>query len=99
MAVAPPLPPGCGRQWRFELARNHIVNRRGSRISVRGGRQGIDESRVVVSYMGKKHLRNFIAPDPEICEVPGDYHLGKIIFESDHIYPVLNDLEVSRNAI
>ena len=56
-------------------------------------------SRVVVSYMGKNYFRNFLAPNPGICEVPGENHLGKIIFESDYIYPVLNDLEVSRNAI
>ena len=41
----------------------------------------------------------FLAPNPGICEVPGENHLGKIIFESDYIYPVLNDLEVSRNDI
>ena len=49
--------------------------------------------------MGKNYFRNFLAPNPGICEVPGENHLGKIIFESDHIYPVLNDLEVSRNVI
>ena len=56
-------------------------------------------SRVVVSYMGKNYFRNFLAPNPGICEVPGENLLGEIIFESDHIYPVLNDLEVSRNVI
>ena len=55
--------------------------------------------RVVVSYMGKNYFRNFLAPNPGICEVPGENLLGEIIFESDHIYPVLNDLEVSRNVI
>ena len=49
---------------------------------------------MVVSYMGKNYFRNFLAPNPGICEVPGENHLGKIIFESDYIYPVLNDLEV-----
>ena len=55
--------------------------------------------RVVVSYMGKNYFRNFLAPNPGICEVPGENLLGEIIFESDHIYPVLNDLEVSRNVV
>ena len=48
--------------------------------------------------MGKNYFRNFLAPNPGICEVQGENHLGKIIFESDHIYPVLNDLEVSQNV-
>ena len=52
-------------------------------------------TRVIVIF----EVRNFLAPNPEICEVPGENHLGKIIFESIHIYPVLNDLEVSRNVI
>ena len=51
------------------------------------------------SYMGKNYFRNFLVPNPGICEVPGENHPGKSIFESDHIYPVLNDLEVSRNVI
>ena len=57
------------------------------------------DTRVVVSYMGKNYFRNFLAPNPGICEVPGENLLGEIIFDSDHIYPVLNDLEVSRNVI
>ena len=44
-------------------------------------------------------VRYFLAPNPGICEVPVENPLGKIIFESVHIYPVLNDLEVSRNVI
>ena len=56
-------------------------------------------SRVVVSYMGKNYFRNFLAPNPGICEVPGENHPDKIIFESNHIYPVLNDLEVSPTVI
>ena len=52
-------------------------------------------SRVVVIF----EVRNFLAPNPGICEVPGENPLGKIIYESVHIYPVLNDLEVSRNVI
>ena len=49
--------------------------------------------------MGKNYFRNFLAPNPGIREVLGENHLGKIIYESVHIYPVLNDLEVSRNVI
>ena len=52
-------------------------------------------SRVVVIF----EVRNFLAPNPGICEVPGENPLGKIVYESVHIYPVLNDLEVSRNVI
>ena len=60
------------------------------------GSKGFECSiRVVVIF----EVRNFLAPNPGICEVPGENHLGKIIFESVHIYPVLNDLEVSRNVI
>ena len=55
--------------------------------------------RVVVSYMSKNYFRNFLASNPGIREVLGENHLGKIIYESVHIYPVLNDLEVSRNVI
>ena len=51
--------------------------------------------RVVVIF----EVRNFLAPNPGICDVPGGNPLGKIIYESVHIYPVLNDLEVSRNVI
>ena len=43
--------------------------------------------RLVVSYMGKNYFWNFLAPNPGICEVPGESHLGKIIFESDYILP------------
>ena len=65
-------------------------------------------TRVVVSYIGKNYFRNFLAffalwlsfkANPGICEGPGENLLGEIIFESDHIYAVLNDLEVSRNVI
>ena len=52
-------------------------------------------SRVVVIF----EVRNFLAPNPGFCEVPGGNPLGKIIYESVHIYPMLNDLEVSRNVI
>ena len=51
--------------------------------------------RVVVIF----EVRNFLAPNPGICEVPVGNPLGKIIYESVHIYPVFNDLEVSRNVI
>ena len=51
--------------------------------------------RVVVIF----EVRNFLAPNPGICKVPGGNPLDKIIYESVKIYPVLNDLEVSRNVI
>ena len=60
---------------------------------------GLKKNPTIAIHMGKNYFRNFLAPNPGICEVPGENHLGKIIFESDHIYPVLNDLEVSRNVI
>ena len=37
--------------------------------------------RVVVIF----EVRNFLAPNPGICEVPGENPLGKIIYESVHI--------------
>ena len=38
-------------------------------------------------------VRNFFAPNPGICEIPGENTLNIFIFESVQIYSVLNDLK------
>ena len=81
----------------LDLRSKNEVDFRGHRIysSIRFDETNTMVPRVVVIF----EVRNFLAPNSGICKVPGGNPLGKIIYELVNIYPVLNDLEVSRNVI